>query len=145
MWFPDALGGTMAGNASFNVAVDDDSSTIQIAPRGELDMATVPGFEEIIQACEQEPAPTIVIDLRDVSFMDSTGLRALLRARDRSLENGHRLLVVEASDPVRKVFEITGMRSVLDGEETPVSTNEPFTRPWTLIDAPAGPGDLRAR
>ena len=104
----------MGRTALFSVTVDDGNDTIRIAPRGELDMAAVPRFDEVVRACEQEPAVTIVVDLRDVTFMDSTGLHALLQARNRSLGNGHRLLFVQASTPVRKVFEITGVGSVLD-------------------------------
>jgi anti-sigma B factor antagonist len=114
-------------NALFSVTVDDVNNTIRIAPRGELDMAAVPRFEEVVKACEQEPASTIELDLRDVTFMDSQGLRALLRARKRSLGNGHRLLFVDVSAPVRKVFRMTGMGSVLDEHGATVSPIDLFT------------------
>jgi anti-sigma B factor antagonist len=107
----------MGRTALFSVTVDDVNDTIRVAPRGELDMATVPRFDDVVRACEQEPASTIVVDLHDVTFLDSTGLAALLQARNRSLGNGHRLLFLQASTPVRKVFEISGMGSVLEEHE----------------------------
>jgi len=104
----------MGRTALFSVTVDDVNNTIRVAPRGELDMAAVPRFDDVVRACEQEPASTIVVDLHDVTFLDSIGLNALLQARSRSLGSGHRLLFVQASSPVRKAFESTGMGSVLD-------------------------------
>ena len=117
----------MGRNALFSVTVDDVNDTIRIAPLGELDMAAVPRFEEVVKACEQEPASTIVLDLGDVTFMDSTGLRALLRARKRSLGNGHRQLFVDVSAPVRKVFGTTGTGSVLDEHDATVTPIDLFT------------------
>jgi anti-anti-sigma factor len=104
----------MGRTALFSVTVDDVDNTIRVAPRGELDMAAVPRFDDVVRACEQEPASTIVVDLHDVTFLDSIGLNALVQARSRSLGSRHRLLLVQASTPVRKAFEGTGMGSALD-------------------------------
>jgi anti-anti-sigma factor len=66
----------------------------------------------------------IVIDLRDLTFMDTTGLRAFLAARNRAEENGRGLLLVGAKEPVRRIFEITGQDHVLDNEDA-VSVLDP--------------------
>ena len=97
----------MGRDTLFSVTVDDVNDTIRITPRADLDMATVPGFEQVIKACEQEPASTIVLDLRNVMSLDDRGLHALRQARNRSLGNGHRLLFVEASTSVGRALEIT--------------------------------------
>ena len=133
----------MGQNASFLVTVDDRNNVTRVALRGQLDMATVPEFTKVMTACEREPSSTIMVDLRNVTFMDSTGLHAFLQARDRARGNGHQLRFVGASSSVRRVFEVTGMESVLEEHEA-VSTIDRFTRPSRLIDSPANPGDLYA-
>jgi anti-anti-sigma factor len=131
-------------NTLFSVTVDDEADTIRISPRGVLDTTTVPGFERVVTACEQEPLSTILLDLRNVTSLDSTGLHALQRAWNRSLGNGHRLFVVSAPTSIRKVLELTGIGSALDEREATVSPIGLFTRPWDPSDSPADPGDLRA-
>ena len=134
----------MGRNTLFSVTVDDINRTIRIAPRGELDVTTVPAFERVIRACEQEPASTITLDLRNVTSLDSTGLHAIQQAWSRSLGNGHRLLLIEPSISVRRVLEIRGIGAVLGDRQATVSNITLLTRPWTPTDAPADPGDLRA-
>lgn len=134
----------MGRNTLFSVTVDDINRTIRIAPRGELDVTTVPAFERVIRACEQEPASTITLDLRNVTSLDSTGLHAIQQAWSRSLGNGHRLLLVEPSISVRRVLEIRGIGAVLAERQATVSNITLLTRPWKPTDAPADPGDLRA-
>ena len=56
---------------------------------GELDMATAPQLEEALRTGEHENASEIVFDLRGLSFLDSMGLSALLRARAAG-RDGHR-------------------------------------------------------
>jgi len=131
-------------NTLFSVTVDDINSTIRIAPRGELDVATVPAFGRVIKACEQEPASTITLDLRNVTSLDSTGLHAIQQAWNRSLGNGHRLLLAEPSASVQRVLEIRGIGSVLGEREATVNAIPLSTRPWKPTDAPADPGDLSA-
>ena len=134
----------MGRNTLFSVTVDEINSTIRIAPRGELDVATVPAFERVIKACEQEAASTLTLDLRNVTSLDTTGLHAIQQAWNRSLGSGHRLLLVEPSASVRRVLEVRGIGSFLGEREATVSTIPLSTRPWRPTDAPADPGDLRA-
>ena len=134
----------MGRNTLFSVTVDDVNDTIRIAPRGLLDAATVPRFERVIKACEQEPASAILLDLLHVTSLDSVGVHALRQAWNRSQSNGHRLLLVRAPTSVRKVLEVTGIGSVLDEHEATVSPIGLFTRPWEPSDSSADPGDLRA-
>ena len=134
----------MGRHTLFSVTVDDVNDTIRIAPRGGLDAASVPGFERVIKACEQELVSTILLDLRNVTSLDSTGLLALQQAWNRSLGDGHPLLLVEAPASVRKVLQVTGIGSVLDKRQPAVSAIGLFSRPWDPSDSPADPGDLRA-
>ena len=81
---------------------------------GEFDLAGLPQFEDAIAAVEAEGPPAIVVDLSGLTFMDSTGLRALVTADERARRAGRRLAIVPGPPPVRRVFEITQLDSKLD-------------------------------
>jgi anti-anti-sigma factor len=75
--------------------------------RGELDLSTVGKVqEEIRQAADREPR-VLVLDLSQLTFLDSTGLRCLVKADERANEEGWRLVVVKGPEPVHRVFSIT--------------------------------------
>jgi anti-anti-sigma factor len=75
---------------------------------GELDMVSVGVLEHAVADALADPADTAVeLDLAGVSFMDSTGLRALLSARRRADAAGRRLRVVGAGPAVRRVLHLT--------------------------------------
>ena len=103
--------------APFSVHVTSDNDVAWLALRGELDMSVVDRLKEPIATFEGSDVASIVLDLRDLTFVDSSGLHAILGARRRSEANGHQLRVVGASPTVRRVFEITGTGFVIDDSE----------------------------
>ena len=64
----------------FSLDVDAQEERTVFRLVGELDMATAPQLEEALRTGEHENASEIVFDLRGLSFLDSMGLSALLRA-----------------------------------------------------------------
>jgi len=88
-----------------------DGETAVIALGGELDMAGA-------AALEQELAPigagTVVLDLSDLAFIDSSGLRAVVTASQRLQAAGRRFALVPGAAQVMRVFEITRMRERLE-------------------------------
>ena len=101
----------------FSAQVGSGRGATKIVLAGELDMATTPILEEHLVRAESDGATTILIDLRELTFMDTTGLHAFLAARERAEENGRKLLLVGAKEPVRRVFELTGQASALDNQD----------------------------
>jgi anti-anti-sigma factor len=89
-----------------------------VAVRGELDMATAARLDDCLAPYEDDGVSAIVLDLRELTFIDSFGLRALLRARDRAATDLHRLILVGANASARRLFEITHSESLLDDEDT---------------------------
>jgi anti-sigma B factor antagonist len=85
---------------------------------GELDLATVPVLEGHLAPFENDGVAAIVLDLRSLIFTDTTGIHAFLRARDRIATSGRQLVVVGATPPVRRVFELTGTDALLDDRNT---------------------------
>jgi anti-sigma B factor antagonist len=84
-----------------------DDGAIRVALAGELDLASAPQIEEELDRIEQENPSMILLDLRELEFMDSTGLRAILTADARAREAGRRFVVVRGSKNIQRVFEVT--------------------------------------
>lgn len=98
----------------FGTRVEGDDGVAVMALTGELDMATAPILRENLAQIEASGAVTIVLDLREVTFVDSTGLHEFVEARSRAQDNGHRLLIGGASPAAERLFELTGTRFLLD-------------------------------
>lgn len=78
-----------------------------VLPRGDLDIAGAPELEETLSLALASDARAIVIDLRGLDFLDSTGLRALAHAP--LAEGGERISFVAGNDHVQSVFRIAGL------------------------------------
>lgn len=86
-----------------------------VTVRGEIDAFTAPDLRLALrQLIEERGASTLVIDLAAVTFLDSTALGVLLGALRRLRERDGSLLVVEPHPPAARVFELTGLDTVLD-------------------------------
>jgi anti-sigma B factor antagonist len=86
---------------------------------GELDMAAVDRFERVLTAhLTPEPA-TFVLDMRKLTFIDSSGLRALIMADQSVRGEGGRLVVVKGPDRVNEVLEMTGVARQIELVDEP--------------------------
>jgi anti-sigma B factor antagonist len=84
-----------------------------LACTGELDLATVPVFEDALRRAAAD-GRAIVVDLSELDFIDSRGLATIL-AFDRDLrESDRRLTIVRGPDAVTRIFEITGVLDRLE-------------------------------
>ena len=104
----------MGSQIPFTADVEARDGVAKIALSGELDLATVPLLGEHLERFESDGVTAIVLDLRNLTFMDSTGLVACLRARDRAVERGHRFMIVQPGPAPQRIFEITGTEFLLD-------------------------------
>ena len=86
---------------------------------GELDLSTVADLEEQMRSALDEAPPLIVLDLREVTFLDSSGLRLILRLDRAQKEEGRRLTVVRGGRRVDRVFELTGAAEELQLVDDP--------------------------
>jgi anti-anti-sigma factor len=91
-----------------------------IAATGELDLSGAALLEAELERLEADPElGTLVLDLRGLEFMDSSGLRLVVLADMRAREAGRRFALVKGVDTVHRVFEITRMSERLDFIEDP--------------------------
>jgi stage II sporulation protein AA (anti-sigma F factor antagonist) len=82
-----------------------------LALTGELDMDSASVLEEAVrEVCAS--GTELVIDLREVTFMDSTGLRVLIVAGTLCEEMGHELRIIPGED-IQRILEISGLDHVL--------------------------------
>jgi anti-anti-sigma factor len=87
---------------------------------GEFDASCVLRFERLVRAAVEDPLPFLVIDLREVTFIDSTGLALLLRTEAASRQDGFELQIVKSPTPaVRSALEASGLERVLPFVDRP--------------------------
>jgi anti-anti-sigma factor len=86
---------------------------VRVRLRGELDLSRTLLFEEELRAVEAVEPRAIVIDLSELSFVDSSGLARLFAARRRALRGGWRLLLVEGPEAIRHLLSLTALDRVL--------------------------------
>lgn len=86
-----------------------EKDRIVISLGGELDMASAPLLQAALESAEAEATSALVLDLRELRFMDSTGLRIILSARERWLSRGHELALSAASSQVQRLLSVSGL------------------------------------
>jgi anti-sigma B factor antagonist len=91
--------------------------TIVLSLRGELDLTSAPVFERELRAVGETSPRRVVIDLSGLEFMDSTGLRALLLARERAQSDGHELALRRGPRQVQRVLELTKTAEAFEFED----------------------------
>ncbi|HYF26995.1 MAG TPA: STAS domain-containing protein [Baekduia sp.] len=96
----------------FSVRTKVRGATRTVAVRGELDLGTADVVGHRLATALQEHPELVVVDLSEVTFMDSTGVSLLVRARSRAERHDVRLVIV-ASPRVEAVVELCGLNGVL--------------------------------
>ena len=97
----------------FAIAADQRDGAVQLTLRGELDLATAPELEQLVNE-RIDAGDEVVVDLRPLEFMDSSGIRVLVAAHTRAGRAGNRVVIVRppSGSAVAKIVSVSG----LDGE-----------------------------
>jgi len=101
--------------------VEDDSGVARVIVGGELDLATAERLDEELKRQERGEPEVLMLDLRELTFMDSTGLRTVLAADARARARGGRFVIVRGPDEVDRVFRLTRMDDHLEVVDEPPS------------------------
>jgi anti-anti-sigma factor len=88
------------------------AATVVVTVPGELDIANAGTVEAALRGAESSGADEIVLDLSELWFMGSVGLRLLLDAVERADARGHRLTIV-ASPAVERITDLAGLSASL--------------------------------
>jgi anti-sigma B factor antagonist len=94
----------------------DPTGQVVIAVAGEVEMVTAPQ----LAACILEHATSdVVVDLSNVTFLDSSGITALVHGYNELRKNGHTLRTTGERDLIRRVLEISGLDGLFHGDPPP--------------------------
>jgi len=99
---------------TFEVSTTNEDGIVELALKGELDIASFPVIEDRLHEVEAERPKVVVFDLRELRFMDSTGLRVIISADKRARRDGWRVVVVEGPEAVHRVFRLALLDRRLD-------------------------------
>jgi len=91
----------------FSVGIDHDGDSVAVRAVGEVDISSAQTLQESLRHVFESDGSPIILDLERVTFIDSTGLRALLWAAGHSHENGDRLRI-RCGGAVRNAIALTG-------------------------------------
>lgn len=107
-----------------------DSGSRVVWLEGEVDLSTVASLVEALDVAIADRPDLLLIDLRNVSFLDSTGLRSLLDAQEACRAIDCRLLLMRGSRPVERLMQIAGVDGFFEfvsGPSEVTRTREPRT------------------
>jgi anti-sigma B factor antagonist len=100
----------------FEVSIDEHAEGYSvIAVRGEMDLHNAPTFQYAIErAAKNEGVGAVVVDMAEVTFMDSTALSALMRSKDALDQQEVSLRLAAPSRAVERIFSVTGFQDYFD-------------------------------
>jgi anti-anti-sigma factor len=106
--------------STFRARAEHLPDHVLVVAEGELDLVGAPRLLEALPDPAQGTTP-VVLDLASVGFMDSSGLRSLLEARQACIDAGRPFALARPSDQVLRVLELVDLSSEFDVVERPVS------------------------
>ena len=109
----------MSGQDNFRVDVRSENRAIVLAVAGELDLATSPALEQEMERVRDADVDLLIVDLRDLRFMDSTGLHALVKAHKQAHDTGRRFAVVQGGAQIERLLDLTGVGDLLVVAQSP--------------------------
>lgn len=100
---------------NFDVSSHHEDGALVVTPEGELDIATVGEVRTELE--ERSAGEGLVLDLRGLTFLDTSGIQLVVEAFRAARDEGFRLRLVRARASVQRVFEIAGLEAVLPFED----------------------------
>jgi len=103
----------------FSIERLDDTVQVHLKLRRDLDLYTAPEFDDALVAVEGEKWPTIVLDMRELNFLDSMALRLVMRTQARAEQDGRRVVIVRGPEFLDRVLELSGLADHLEIVDEP--------------------------
>lgn len=108
---------------SFEVRVRPHREVVHLEPVGELDIATTGQLRDALEELVAAGFSDVVVDLRELEFIDRAGLRLLLAFSAAARREGWRLSLIQGTEAVQRLFAVTDTLDLL-----------PFSSPTTLAE-----------
>jgi anti-sigma B factor antagonist len=99
--------------APFTTETIRHGRTARVVVRGALDIASAPGLQAALDAAIESGIARLVVDLRELDFMDSAGLSVALNLSRRAQRSGFEVAFIPGPPRVQRVFELSAVASVL--------------------------------
>jgi anti-sigma B factor antagonist len=99
----------MGQTGQLQIAHDEDGARERLALAGELDVVTAPSLDAAVERLLSGGVVSLIIDLRSVTFIDSSGLRTVLTAWDSCREASCELLLIPGDGACLRLFRLTGV------------------------------------
>jgi anti-sigma B factor antagonist len=99
---------------AFKVEAAQTGETLQIRLIGEFDLPAFDQVDTLLTDAQRGNSHDVLVDLRGLTFIDSSGIRALVRAHKRGVEGALPLRLIRGPHNVHRVFELAGLDSRLD-------------------------------
>jgi anti-anti-sigma factor len=100
-----------ADELSFTVGVSEETSGLRVTPRGELDVATQGALREVL--ARHAGAGSLVLDLGELRFLDTSGLRLILETAEAARRDGSAFAVLPGSPEIQRLFELAGVAELV--------------------------------
>lgn len=101
----------MRGLKIHNRELSDEWVSVEV--EGEVDLATVKDLEQAIESAHDDQTGGVVVDLTGSSFMDSTGLKALVMAHRRFSAEGRPFAIAVSGGPVSRLLDLSGVNTTI--------------------------------
>lgn len=101
-----------------------DAGVLRVRIHGEVDLTRYEELDGVLASAEAQSSKVLEVDLSRVTFMDSQGLRLLLRARDRMAGNNNRLVIVGAGPFIQRLFRVSGLADAFQLDNGPAPTHD---------------------
>lgn len=118
---------------NFAVQAQITERAVTLVLSGELDLVSSPDLERAMEAQAHSDAELIVLDLRKLDFMDSTGLHMVLRIQQGVHEAGRRFALIRGPDQVQRLFDLTGLTETLTIVDSPDQLLEGLAPPEPTV------------
>jgi anti-anti-sigma factor len=122
----------MSHPAGYTCEVCTQAGAWRLTLGGEIDLAAAPLLDAALRLAQAD-ALTVALDLRDVEFMDSSGIAVLIRAHQRAQRDGNELMLGSPSRPVCRLLEMCGVEEVLQIEDQHAWTQNEWERRHAVI------------
>jgi anti-sigma B factor antagonist len=114
-------GADVASPLSLGIRIVQYDDDVVVAVEGEVDIATAPELQREVEPLWARPLNALTVDLERVSFMDSSGLRALNELRTRAEQSDVTFALFGVQPTVRRVLDVTGMAAFFELRDAPTA------------------------
>jgi anti-sigma B factor antagonist len=118
--------------SNFLVQTQVADRAMMLTVSGELDLVSSPALEQALEDLSATDTRLVMIDMRQLDFMDSTGIHLLVKAQQRAHAAGQRFAVIRGSEQVQRLLDLTGVSeqmTIVDSPEELLDDNGPAGAP----------------